>query len=125
MWSNIEDGSIMCGPGSYYTDDSSITEIHRDITTWIDAHNFVNEDGNERNDIVMWQLCEDEGGPAHLVFHRRRFLSQNLDATTGMPIDAFAEAIASFQKGKQFGKPITFLTGATAKETRNLIKKEV
>ena len=91
---------------------SLITERHKDITTMDDARNFAEVDTDDVNDIIMWQLTNPwgEDQPQHLVFHRRKFLPQNLDASTSKPVDAFVAEVAAQQKGGNSGSPMIMIT---------------
>ena len=115
-WGSYETGDICCGPGSYYLSDPSITERHEDVTTLDVARARVETICRENpdNPVVMWQLTNPWGGPAsgkkqHLVFHRQKFASQNLDADSGRPLDVgFALSASTFANGRRWGSPMFF-----------------
>ena len=106
----VETGDVTCGPGSYYFSDKTITETHENITTLNEALQFIEADDQTggSNPIVMWQLTNpcDDGAMDYLVFHRQKFLSQNLDASTGKTIAEYAAAIADYQKEITRGTPM-------------------
>ena len=112
-WESLEYGDICCGPGSYYLHDRTITEMHKDITTLAAAHRYVTRENEKdpQNGVIMWQLTNPQGkppAPQYLVFHRRKFLEQNLDANTGQPISSFAKSVSAFGKGQKWGSPMFF-----------------
>ena len=112
-WESLEYGDICYGPGSYYLHDRTITEMHKDITTLAAAHRYVTRENEKdpQNGVIMWQLTNPQGkppAPQYLVFHRRKFLEQNLDANTGQPISSFAKSVSAFGKGQKRGSPMFF-----------------
>ena len=84
-WGKYSLGNILHGPGSYYLNDSSITQMFPEITTEMEAWMIVRLLAEESvdNPPVMWQLTKIGDGPSHLILHRRKFFDQNLDADTG------------------------------------------
>ena len=106
----VETGDVTCGPGSYYFSDKTITEMHENIKTFNEALQFIEADDQTggSNPIVMWQLTNpwDHDAMDYLVFHRQKFLSQNLDASTGKTIAEYAAAIADYQKEITRGTPM-------------------
>jgi hypothetical protein len=115
-WDSFEFGSLSCGPGSYYLSDNTVSEYHENITTIEGALQFIENDNqcNPNNPIVMWQLTnpwsngKDEK-PMYLCFHRRKFLRQNLDASTGKKLGpGFAKEVSNYQQGTKFGSPMYF-----------------
>mmetsp|Transcript_25554 Transcript_25554/g.52403 ORF Transcript_25554/g.52403 Transcript_25554/m.52403 type:complete len:333 (+) Transcript_25554:163-1161(+) len=105
-WDSYETGDIGCGPGSYYLDDPTITERHENVTTLEQALACVEAACRESpgNPVVLWQLT-----PQHLLFHRQKFLEQNLDADSGKPIDSgFARSASDFAQGRRYGSPMFF-----------------
>ena len=84
-WGKYSLGNILHGPGSYYLNDSSITQMFPEITTEMEAWMIVRLLAEESvdNPPVMWQLTKIGDGPSHLILHRRKFFDQNLYADTG------------------------------------------
>ena len=114
-WDSYETGDICCGPGSYYLDNPAITVRHEDVTTLEAARLHVEAACRESpdNPVVLWQLSNPSGGPSeapqHLVYHRQKFLEQNLDADSGKPIDSgFARSVSNFGNGRRWGSPMFF-----------------
>tara|TARA_B100000614_G_C14476611_1_gene464866 strand:- start:108 stop:743 length:636 start_codon:yes stop_codon:yes gene_type:complete len=87
-WDKYHLGNIVHGPGSYYLNDPSITQIFPEITNEMEALMIVNVLAEESvdNPPVMWQLTNLNDGPSHLILHRRKFFDQNLDSDTGKKV---------------------------------------
>ena len=84
-WGKYGLGNLLHGPGSYYLNDPSITQMFPEITTEMEAWMMIRLLTQESvdNPPVMWQLTNIGSGPSHLILHRRKFFDQNLDADTG------------------------------------------
>mmetsp|Transcript_48099 Transcript_48099/g.61649 ORF Transcript_48099/g.61649 Transcript_48099/m.61649 type:complete len:277 (+) Transcript_48099:90-920(+) len=119
-WSSYEYGSLSCGPGSYYLNDPTISELHENIKTIREALEFIKLDYkmNPENPIIMWQLTNPWSDGIHkdpnnqyLCFHREKFLSQNLDEDSGKTLDqGFAKSVSEYQHGKKWGSPLYYKT---------------
>jgi len=79
-WQILPSGNIEQGPGSYYLDDSSMTQTFEHIwepsQAWVKVLQLAQEDSN--NPPVLWQIIDGK-----LWVHRQKFLSQDLDDDTG------------------------------------------
>jgi hypothetical protein len=79
-WDLVEGSNMMIGPGSYYFSDPLISLVDDQVTNEVEAHQFIiqYESGPDYNPIVMWQIRD-----GIFTAHRLRFMSQNLDASSG------------------------------------------
>jgi len=94
-WSYVIGGSVGIGPGSWYTDDTTITLIDRSVANETDAREWIEQYEGSDNPRVMWQICYDGNSPC-LWAHRLRFMHQNLDADTGRSPKEFATSTSVF-----------------------------
>ena len=111
-WGKYNLGNIIHGPGSYYLNDSSITQRFPEITTEMEAWMMVRllVEESDDNPPVMWQLTNIGSGPSHLILHRRKFFDQNLDADTGKQPSDVANLIMLNFTGKPhpYGHPVYY-----------------
>ena len=111
-WGKYGLGNLLHGPGSYYLNDPSITQMFPEITTEMEAWMMIRLLTQESvdNPPVMWQLTNIGSGPSHLILHRRKFFDQNLDADTGKQPSDVANLIMLNFTGKphHYGHPVYY-----------------
>ena len=94
----VSKGNVGIGPGSYYLDDEEVSiftsQAFSDVDSaweWVQSYDFT------ENPIVMWQLVQ-EGSDLKVWAHFKKFMTQNLDASTGESPREFAQAQADYVK---------------------------
>ena len=112
-WGKYSLGNIVHGPGSYYLNDPSITQIFPEITTEMEAWMMIRLLAQESvdNPPVMWQLTNPWEESSYLVLHRRKFFDQNLDADTGKKVSDVTNLTMLNWTGKPHpeGHPVYYL----------------
>ena len=99
----VSNGDIRVGAGSYYTNDEEVTLIQNTVADVDAAWQWVQSFDDTENPVVMFQLIPDQGS-FDVWAHRLKFMSQNLDASTGKSPLRFAQDQASWlQTGNGFG----------------------